>query len=342
MEEDRDETFPPEVMLRIFSCLSGKDLLTRVALTCKHWHGLTQDEHLWRSLCMRDVEGITLLSLLQPDPHKKEKDYTPTDLVLLRSRDAFLEAKPQECSWLWLWRAQNVRPKPGVPFRGIGFEAKGKASDSNSSDGHLPAWQYCGEWKDGKRHGYGKCIWPNGTWYHGRWENDTRKGQGKLVWRGGGYYVGEWLDGHQEGPGTLLTRNGFLFEGTWKKNELSGKGTKSWLENGKREAYTGEFQHTKAHGFGRREYGNGATYVGSYERDRRVGQGVFTWPCGHQFAGEWNVGRRKGRLICPDGREFEQVWAEAKMQVDALHAPNETEVTAPELKIGDGLKWLSK
>jgi hypothetical protein len=220
MEEDREDTFPPEVMLRIFSCLSGKDLLTRAgahhrlpppispaaaaaaryylppptrntpglflflllilcvsmklsggaaALTCKYWHGLTQDEHLWyvpqdpaclaqvaqvwpgptinrvcacggcrRSLCMRDVEGITLLSLLQPDQHKKEKDYTPTDLVLLRSRDAFLEAKPQEwyhttpfwtstaparpltrascacvwcarSSWLWLWRAQNVR-----------------------------------------------------------------------------------------------------------------------------------------------------------------------------------------------------------------------------------------
>jgi hypothetical protein len=45
---------------------------------------------------MRDADGITLLSLLQPDEHKKEKDYTPNDLILLRSRDAFLEAKPQE------------------------------------------------------------------------------------------------------------------------------------------------------------------------------------------------------------------------------------------------------
>jgi len=106
--------------------------------------------------------------------------------------------------------------------------------------------------------------------------------------------------------------------------------------------YTGEFKQTKAHGFGTREYGNGATYVGSYDQDRRVGRGVFTWPSGHQFAGEWQVGRRNGRLICPDGREFEQVWKEDKMQVDALHAPNETEVTAPELKIGDGLKWLHK
>jgi hypothetical protein len=231
------------------------------------------------------------------------------------------------------------------------------------------------------------------------------------------------------------------------RNELNGKGTKSWLENGKREVYTGDFQQTKvphppppprphstlrwffffffffprlthhrrrithqAHGFGRREYGNGATYVGSYEKDRRVGRGVFTWPCGHQFAGEWKVTalsplprargggswrwRRvvvwralngAGVMSLPTGGAEERAphlpgWpgvragldgyartcsprraallpaaaaaqsfprlrllpAEEKMQVDALHAPNETEVTAPELKIGDGLKWLHK
>lgn len=176
-------------------------------------------------------------------------------------------------------------------------------------------------------------LWPrlrnNGTWYTGFWQDDTRHGQGKIVWPGGGSYAGGWKDGYQDGFGVLHTRNGFTFEGEWTKNELGGEGIKYWFENGKRESYKGTFLHSKAHGFGCRQYGSGATYEGTYDKDRRVGTGTYTWPCGHRFVGEWQVGRRKGRLICPDGRQFEQVWKEDKMQVDELHAPGEVQVVAP-------------
>lgn len=67
---------------------------------------------------MRDAEGITLLSLLQPDQHKKEKDYTPTDLVLLRSRDAFLEAKPQEWYHTTSFWTSTALPVPSAHARG--------------------------------------------------------------------------------------------------------------------------------------------------------------------------------------------------------------------------------
>jgi hypothetical protein len=45
----------------------------------------------------------------------------------------------------------------------------------------------------------------------------------------------------------------------------------------------------QAHGHGCRRYGSGATYEGLYDGDRRVGHGVYTWPCGHQFVGEWQA-----------------------------------------------------
>jgi hypothetical protein len=337
----REEILPPEIMLLIFSLLPGKDVLTSAALASRYFYSLTLDEQLWRALCARDVDNISLLKLLQPDAWKKGKDYSPADLALISSRDAFIHSKPQDVSWQWLWRAQNARSpvvkshpssvksdKKVPAFTGIGFGTSDGSSSRGRGDTETKVWEYCGEWKDGQRHGYGTCIWNNGTWYQGRWENDTRQGFGKIAWKGGGYYEGEWKEGFQDGDGTLHTRNGFTFKGIWTRNELNGRGIKSWFEQGKLEVYEGDFKQTKAHGHGCRRYGSGATYEGLYDGDRRVGHGVYTWPCGHQFVGEWQVGRRKGRLICPDGREFEQVWKEEKMQESALHAPDQVLVVS--------------
>jgi hypothetical protein len=37
---------------------------------------------------------------------------------------------------------------------------------------------YCGEWKDGKRHGQGFCEYANGNKYIGGWKDDRMHGEG--------------------------------------------------------------------------------------------------------------------------------------------------------------------
>ena len=40
---------------------------------------------------------------------------------------------------------------------------------------------YLGKWKDGKRHGPGLQIWPDGVRYDGYWKNNKAKGKGRHI-----------------------------------------------------------------------------------------------------------------------------------------------------------------
>ncbi|HRE79417.1 MAG TPA: hypothetical protein PLN52_00140 [Opitutaceae bacterium] len=53
---------------------------------------------------------------------------------------------------------------------------------------------YVGETLDGKRHGYGLCLWPDGSSYRGDWSDDQRDGEG--TWKKGDDLVtGTWAKG---------------------------------------------------------------------------------------------------------------------------------------------------
>jgi hypothetical protein len=39
---------------------------------------------------------------------------------------------------------------------------------------------YEGEWKNGKRDGFGKYTWPDKSYYVGHWKNDRAAGKGKM------------------------------------------------------------------------------------------------------------------------------------------------------------------
>lgn len=63
---------------------------------------------------------------------------------------------------------------------GHGF-AKGEAS-------------YLGEFAEGRRHGRGEAVYPDGTRYDGEWERGQRHGRGILKRQDGTTYDGEWKD----------------------------------------------------------------------------------------------------------------------------------------------------
>lgn len=70
---------------------------------------------------------------------------------------------------------------------------------------------YEGEWKNNKRHGYGKMIYFNGDIYEGEFKNDTQDGYGEMKYANGVRYKGHWSDDYRHGFGELVG----LYSGIW-------------------------------------------------------------------------------------------------------------------------------
>ena len=54
---------------------------------------------------------------------------------------------------------------------------------------------YIGEWKNGKKHGIGKCYYKkygenSSNYYFGLWKNGVKEGLGRIIYNDGEYYEG--------------------------------------------------------------------------------------------------------------------------------------------------------
>ena len=58
-----------------------------------------------------------------------------------------------------------------------------------------------GQWKNGKIHGYGHILFPDGN-----------------------YYIGDFIDGFKDGQGIFTWHNGNKYTGYWEKNRMHGQG----------------------------------------------------------------------------------------------------------------------
>ena len=134
---------------------------------------------------------------------------------------------------------------------------------SDSSKEPQSKCKYSGEWKDGKRHGYGVLIFSNGDKYEGEWERNLRQGNGSF-WESGNHKL------HQK------------YTGEWKRDRMHGFGVFYYPQ---REKYEGYWRHDKPHGIGRMEYSDHVSshtskadvatiYDGAWYDDQRSGQGV--------------------------------------------------------------------
>lgn len=80
---------------------------------------------------------------------------------------------------------------------------------------------YTGEVMDNKPHGQGKASYKSGGWYEGEWKNGKREGFGRefypdeTLW-----YEGEWKEGKRNGAGKSYYTDGKLaYEGEWKNDK---------------------------------------------------------------------------------------------------------------------------
>lgn len=75
---------------------------------------------------------------------------------------------------------------------------------------------YVGEWRAGKREGYGTMTWYDGSTFTGLWKNDLRH-EGEQRFLDNTLYRGSFVNDKLHGEGKLLFTNGLVFVGTFNQ-----------------------------------------------------------------------------------------------------------------------------
>lgn len=135
---------------------------------------------------------------------------------------------------------------------------------------------YKGEFKDGKRTGYGEFNESNFEIRKGKFENGEHNNYGEIE----------------------LKNTGNVYKGYFKNGKPNGPG----IETTDEEEFTGEYQNGKKHGFGKIIEKSGFTFAGSFKFGEKTGFGLDKSPEGDSYAGELLRGRKNGngRLIGPN------------------------------------------
>jgi len=110
---------------------------------------------------------------------------------------------------------------------------------------------YIGEWKNGKRDGYGEEDSTTSN-YKGFYKENFWNGKGKRIWK---------------------TTN-MVFEGTFTRGKLDGEGKIIYPDG---IIHSGSFKEGKAEGYGEVYEKNGNIFKGQYKNDRRYGPGILVF-----------------------------------------------------------------
>ncbi|VDP69673.1 unnamed protein product [Echinostoma caproni] len=87
-------------------------------------------------------------------------------------------------------------------------------------------FQYVGEWQHGIKHGKGKLIMSDGSYFEGTFDQNEITGRGKhyYAWSGN-TYEGEFHLGERHGYGRMIFGNGDMYEGSWVNNQMEEQST---------------------------------------------------------------------------------------------------------------------
>ena len=162
---------------------------------------------------------------------------------------------------------------------------------------------YKGQWKDGKREGYGRMkYYMNGLGsveYSGEWHEDQPHGNGSFKKYSSvttETYTGEWKMGKRHGHGHYYEhwdKNTFPtteYDGEWENDREHGYGTRSYAapySYSPKDVYEGEWYEGRRTGQGTMRFKDGGVYEGHWCNDYRDGHGKMTNADGTWLEGEW-------------------------------------------------------
>ncbi|XP_063799146.1 MORN repeat-containing protein 1 isoform X2 [Pseudophryne corroboree] len=169
--------------------------------------------------------------------------------------------------------------------------------------------QYVGDVKKQLRHGYGLYVYANPFFrYEGEWKDGKKHGHGKLLFRDGSYYEGEFMHGEITGNGLRYwATSGNTYSGEFLDGELHGHGVMQYKDGGR---YEGAFVFGIREGHGLLVDKDGQTYSGAFHNNKRYGEGQMTFQNGDHYEGNWVLNLRQGHgvLHCLDGTIYEGQW----------------------------------
>ncbi|MEG2058173.1 MAG: hypothetical protein RRZ84_09785, partial [Romboutsia sp.] len=106
---------------------------------------------------------------------------------------------------------------------------------------------YKGELKEGKRSGFGICIFADKSRYEGLWKEDAMHSIGKYIYTDGSTYSGDFKFGVIEGVGMYTFQNKDIYKGEFKQGIRNGKGVISYSNGDK---FLGNFKDNLKEGKG--------------------------------------------------------------------------------------------
>ncbi|XP_054955058.1 MORN repeat-containing protein 1 isoform X2 [Pan paniscus] len=147
-------------------------------------------------------------------------------------------------------------------------------------------FRYEGEWKAGRKHGHGKLLFKDGSYYEGAFVDGEIMGEGRRHWAGSGdTFSGQFVLGEPQGYGVMEYKAGGCYEGEVSHGMREGHG---FLVDRDGQVYQGSFHDNKRHGPGQMLFQNGDKYDGDWVRDRRQGHGVLRGADGSTYEGQWH------------------------------------------------------
>ena len=147
---------------------------------------------------------------------------------------------------------------------------------------------YIGPYINNQRHGKGKLILPDNSFYEGNFKNNEYDGYGEYHSK---FYVykGNYENGKKNGKGILNDLiNNIIYEGFFKNDMKDGKGTETYLDGSK---YIGDFKENMKDGEGELiiilENGQKNIYIGQFKEDLIWGKGIYKYYDNKEYIGEW-------------------------------------------------------
>ncbi|XP_059756606.1 MORN repeat-containing protein 1 isoform X5 [Balaenoptera ricei] len=169
-------------------------------------------------------------------------------------------------------------------------------------------FRYEGEWRGSRKHGQGKLLFKDGSYYEGEFVDGEITGEGCRHWAlTGNTYTGQFVLGEPQGHGVMKYKAGGRYEGELFRGLREGQGH---LVDADGQAYWGSFHDNKRHGQGRMVFRNGDEYEGDWVRDQRQGHGTLRRADGSIYEGQWHgdVFSGQGSMAHCSGGVYRGVW----------------------------------
>ncbi|XP_077398397.1 MORN repeat-containing protein 3-like isoform X2 [Vanacampus margaritifer] len=185
------------------------------------------------------------------------------------------------------------------PSRSALLENQSKKCGTRATYFSVDGDEYAGEWLDDNKHGRGIQVRKkSSSIYNGEWKLGKRDGYGIQSVLGANTntyakkYAGQWENGMKHGHGVYFYKGcSGVYEGQWREDQRSGWGRMLF---GDGDVYEGEWTSDKEHGLGIRRYANGNWYEGSWRDGEKSGNGkLYYCDKGQLYRGLWVRGELK-------------------------------------------------